>query len=444
MSAADTLSGASFELAPDAARSSSDRRSDASVRAGVLSRGGRKRRGSEPRAWKIPIAARFATIGRPDRSGLARLLAVVLAAHAPVGCGPDSEKLNPVAAHDSAAPGAQVETILELDHPPGNVTVSVDGRVFFTFHPAAEPEIHVAEVTGPAQYEPFPDERWQSDRWDGPSFVTPLSLRADSHGRLWILDHGDFGRERATLTAFDISTREVVHRFEFPPEMAGRGSMLNDFWVDSASGVVYVADTSPLAFDPALVVYDIGKGTARRLLEDHHSVRAERHHTIVQGRFLEMFGVPLRIAVDSIALSADRKTLYFGPLTGSTLYAIDTGALTDETLSDRDVRSRVHRHGPKPATDGIAADSRGNLFLTAIEHDAIWKMSPDGSLSVLARDPELLSWPDGVHLSATERTLYVSASELQHVLSGDLKQLADQRPFRILRIALDREPVSSQ
>jgi hypothetical protein len=32
--------------------------------------------------------------------------------------------------------------VAELDAPPGNIDVSHDGRVFFTFHPAAKPSVH--------------------------------------------------------------------------------------------------------------------------------------------------------------------------------------------------------------------------------------------------------------------------------------------------------------
>jgi sugar lactone lactonase YvrE len=118
------------------------------------------------------------------------------------------------------------------------------------------------------------------------------------------------------------------------------------------------------------------------------------------------------------------------------MYKIDTASLRDRYLDEATLESRVREHAPKPSTDGIAADSQGNLYLTAIEHDAVWVMRPDGSLQVLAQDPELLSWPDGVHLSPDERWLYVTASELQHVLGLDLDELPAQRPFRILRIPL--------
>lgn len=352
-------------------------------------------------------------------------------------CGLDEGKRNPVIADQKPlAPSWAIEVVVELEKPPGNVTVAPDGRVFFTFHPAAKPTIHVAEAFPGGGFEAFPDADWQHGREDGPYFVSPLSLRADRKGRLWVLDHGNFGAEPPSLTAFDIGSREMVHRVEFPKGIANWGSMLNDFGVDDEREIVYIADTSAYDFDPALIVYDIASQGATRLLEDDSSVKPEDHHMVVQDLYIEVFAIPLQVAVDSIALSADGSMLYYGPMTSSRMYRIDTESLRDATLHDTDLASRVQEHGSKPATDGITADSAGNLYLTAIEHDAVWVMRPDGSLQVLAQDPELLSWPDGVHLSPDEGWLYVTASELQHVLGADLDSLPTQRPFRILRIPL--------
>ena len=368
--------------------------------------------------------------------GTARLVALAVGLLA-AGCGLDDAKRNPVTADQKPlAPSGAIEVVIEIDTPPGNVTVAPDGRVFFTFHPAAKPALHVAEALPDGNFEVFPDDAWQEPREDGPYFVSPLSLRADRKGRLWVLDHGDFGKETPSLTAFDIATREMVHRVEFPKDIANWGSMLNDFWVDDEREIVHIADTSAYDFDPALIVYDIPSKGATRLLEDHPSVKPEDHHMVVQDRYIKVFGIPLQVAVDSIALSADGSTLYFGPMTGSRMYRIDTDSLHDVSLDKSDLASRVLEHGSKPSTDGIAADSKGNLYLTAIEHDAVWVMRPDGSSHVLAQDSELLSWPDGVHLSPDERWLYVTASELQHVLGADLDALPTQRPFRILRIPL--------
>ena len=380
--------------------------------------------------------------------GTTRLVALAIGLLA-AGCGLDEAKRNPVtAAQKPLAPSGAIEVVLELDTPPGNVTVAasqkplapsevtLEERVFFTFHPAAKPVIHVAEALPGGTFEAFPDAAWQRPRKDGPYFVSPLSLRADRKGRLWVLDHGNFGNETPSLTAFDIATREMVHRVEFPKDIANWGSMLNDFWVDDEREVAYIADTSAYDFDPALIVYDIASQGATRFLEDDVSVKPEDHHMVVQGLYIKVFGIPLQVAVDSIALSSDGSTLSYGPMTGSRMYRIDTESLRDASFDGLDLASRVEEHGLKPSTDGIAADSKGNLYLTAIEQDAVWLMRPDGSLQVLAQDPELLSWPDGVHLSPDERWLYVTASELQHVLGADLDALPTQRPFRILRIPL--------
>ncbi len=366
-----------------------------------------------------------------------RQLATLTVSLLVIGCGAHEDKRNPVMAGGTPlVPDSAVEVVVELDTPPGNVTVAPDGRVFFTFHPAAKPALHVAEALPDGSFKVFPDGAWQEPREDGPYFVSPLSLRADRKGRLWVLDHGDFGKETPSLTAFDIASRVMVHRVEFPKDIANWGSMLNDFWVDDEREIVYIADTSAYDFDPALIVYDIASQGATRFLEDHLSVKPEDHHMVVQDRYIKVFGIPLQVAADSIALSADGSMLYYGPMTGSRMYRIDTQSLRASGLGKAEVASRVQEHGPKPSTDGIAADSKGNLYLTAIEHDAVWVMRPDGSLQVLAQDPELLSWPDGVHLSPDERWLYVTASELQHVLGADLDALPTQRPFRILRIEL--------
>ena len=302
-----------------------------------------------------------------------------------VGCGFDPDKRNPTALAGQPLLGREaIETVIELDLPPGNVTVSRDERVFFTFHPAARPSIRVAEVTT-GGYEPYPDAEWQQTDAGHPHFVSPLSLRADGKGRLWVLDHGNYG-ESPSLTAFDIESRELVHRFEMPSEVAGWGSMVNDFWIDAEREVAYIADTSPFRFNPALIVYDIASGKARRLLEDHESVVAEDHHTVVQGRFLKAAGLPLKVAVDSIALSPDGETLVFGPMTGSRLFQVDAASLRDPRLTAEQLAARVTEVGAKPSTDGIAADSAGNIYLTAIEDDAIWFMNPASTLSLLARD----------------------------------------------------------
>ncbi|HBP21386.1 MAG TPA: hypothetical protein DEA08_26815, partial [Planctomycetes bacterium] len=229
-----------------------------------------------------------------------------------------------------------IEVVAELPAPPGNLALAADGRVFFTYHPEAGPDTpaRVAELSPDGSVRPFPNEAWQRPR-EGPHFVTPLGVRIDARQRLWVLDHGDYGDETPALYAFDLKTRALVHRFDFPSEVAGWGSMLNDLVVDAERGWVYMAEPGPYTFDPALIVYSIGRRRAWRVLEDTDPVSALDQHLVVQGRFMKVYGLPLQIAIDTIALSPDGETLYFGPLSGDQLYQLPTARLRALSSGDQ-------------------------------------------------------------------------------------------------------------
>src|SRR5262249_40771519 len=109
----------------------------------------------------------------------------------------------------------QVETVAQLELPPGNVAVSPDGRVFFTYLPQAKPAVQVAELVA-GKVMPFPDEGFQRRRPGGLGFDTVLSIRIDRQNRLWALDYGSHGTRHPYLFAFDLTTRELVHVFRFP------------------------------------------------------------------------------------------------------------------------------------------------------------------------------------------------------------------------------------
>ncbi|MGE0708929.1 MAG: L-dopachrome tautomerase-related protein [Planctomycetota bacterium] len=387
----------------------------------------------------------FASRTRP--AGGASLILLALAAS---GCvfGPDPAKRNPELV--GVAPllsASALEVVVELPSPPGNLAVGSNGRVYFSFHPEAPPQpAKVCELLADGSYRPFPDAGWQHEREGQPCFVTPLALRADRQGRLWVLDHGDYGDERPSLTAFDLETRAVVHRFEFPKSAARWGSMLNDFAVDEERGWVYIADTGPYTFDPALIVYDITKQVARRVLEDEECVQPADHHLVVQGRFMKAFGLPLQLGVDTIGLTADGETLFFAPLSGAKVYAVPTAALRDPALDEDALLAQVEVRGPKPATDGGIVDAHADFYLTAVEHDALAVLRSDGRLEKLVESKELLAWPDGLALSPDGQTLYASVSQLHHVIGQDPDELPRWRPYRIVSVRLPphQEPQDRQ
>jgi hypothetical protein len=183
-----------------------------------------------------------------------------------------------------------LQVVADLDLPPGNIAIPERGRVFFTFHPEASPPVQVAELVDGTPV-PFPGDELQPRGSDPRRFQSVLSLRIDRQGRLWTLDNAHHGVGQPRLLAFDPDAREVVHEYDFPREIAPLGSHLNDFQVSPDGQRIYIADASIVAMRPALVVYDVEAGRARRLLEGHVSVDAEPFVPVVQGREMLLFGV---------------------------------------------------------------------------------------------------------------------------------------------------------
>lgn len=324
-----------------------------------------------------------------------------------------------------------LETVAELPSPPGNIAVSSDGRVFFTFHPEAGPEVNVAEwVDGEAV--PYPDRAFQTGDGEPRHFRSVLSLRIDRQGRLWTLDAGHHGREPGRLLAFDLATGEVVHEYEFPREIAGLGSHLNDFQVSPGGDTVYIADASFFAKDPALIVYDVATKTARRALAGHHSVEADHYLPVVQGRAMELYGlVTVRPGVDSIALDDDGEWLYFAPVTDTHLHRVRTADLRDASLAPDVLAARVERFAEKTMSDGITMDSAGNVYLSDLEHSAIHRLDPRGGLQTLIEDPAL-RWPDGFSFGPNG-WLYVTCSALHQILGRPASAVPEHAPYHIYR-----------
>jgi hypothetical protein len=328
---------------------------------------------------------------------------------------------------------AAVEKVADLDYPPGNIAVSASGRVFFTLHPDGNPPVKVAELVD-GRPAPFPSEEFQHASDGTAAFDTILAVRIDLRDRLWVLDFARFGRGTPRLLAFDIASRELVHEYAFPSSIAGLGSMLNDFQIGAGGRYIYIAETSPVLQSPAIVVYDTLLRRSRRLLEGHPSVAAEPLLIHAGDRLMMLPGglLPLRIAVDSIALSRDGTWLHYGAVTGSRLYRVRTADLLDESLDAEALASRVEAFADKTLSDGLTTDDAGNVYLSDMEHSAVHRLDPAGKLETLVSDPRL-RWPDGFSFGP-DGWLYITCSALQDVLFRSADEVRAAAPYQIWRL----------
>lgn len=311
----------------------------------------------------------------------------------------------------------RVEIVATLPEPPGNIAVAPDGRVYFTYHPEAHPELHVLQLVN-GKPVPYPSLEWQKQ------FVAPLSVRIDNQNRLWVLDLGFHGMRQPRLIAFDLKSGAVVHQWDMPRAIAGFGSFVQDFQIDPAGRMIYLADLSILARRPALIVYDTQTRSARRVLENHPSVKDKPYRIVARGTPMEFLGglYKMHPALDSIALDRNGEWLYYGAMSNDTLYRVRTSDL-----------QRVEAFGPKPQTDGIAIDDAGNLYMTEVEHGTIAVLRPDRTLHTFVRDARF-RWPDGLSLHGD--WLYVTDSALAHVILRSRGTIRNHAPYFLYRVRI--------
>ncbi|MFU8896867.1 MAG: L-dopachrome tautomerase-related protein [Gammaproteobacteria bacterium] len=331
----------------------------------------------------------------------------------------------------AAAPAlseAQLLEVLAYPEPIGNVAVSATGRIFFTVHPEAR-------VDGPRllewrndRAEPYPSADAQTD-----ILATPLGVVVDRQNRLWVIDPGQHGFGRPRIIAVDLATDRIVHEHVFPRSIAPRGSFLQDLQVDRAGRMVFIADASFWRKSPAVIVYDSATRKSRRVLEKHHSTRAQDWIIETATREMRFFGglVPMKLGLDGIALDPTGQWLYYGAMTHDTLYRIPTSALLNDELSAHALGERIEAVGKKPLSDGLSADLAGNVYVTDVEHGAVLRMAPDGELRTIVRSPRI-RWADGLSYGPGG-WLYLSDSALPEVLLKRRGLIRDHGPYRVYR-----------
>jgi len=255
-----------------------------------------------------------------------------------------------------------------------------------------------------------------------------LGWEIDELNRAWFLDQGHIqgapcvdGAQK--IVCWDITRNELVESIPIPDEIASyEASFLNDLVVDNLNGFVYIAD-SGIFTDPlqgGLIVYNMKTKELRRVLHQHESTQD------LPGYWFQIAGKqvwkdrPMRTGADGIALSADRKTLYWCPLTARNLYCVDTALLQDYSTPDDEIAEAVVDLGDKGTnTDGMGADNRGNIYYTMLEGKGIGVYDPDQCTYSEFVSDERMIWVDGMTFD-NKGSLIFNSNRLHELFQGDL------------------------
>ena len=339
---------------------------------------------------------------------------------------------------------------------PTGVTVYEQGRIFVNFPDWGDERVtSVAEIDGET-LRPYPDEAW--NRFDGDPtkrFVSVQSVVADGTGVLWVLDTAapNFSEpvpDAAKLVAIDLKTDQVKRIYLFPDDVVLKTTYLNDVRVDyraGRKGCAYITDSS-VRGPGAIIVVDLDTGRSFRRLNGDRSTSADPAFVPkVEGRVMmnrspDGTVTPAAIAVDGIALSPDGKTLYYCPLSSRFLYAVSTGQLRDESLSDRELAKSVKNRGEKGASDGLAADANGVVYGGDYENNSIRAMMTDGTLKTIVHDPRIL-WPDTLSIGP-DGYLYFTANQIERQASYQYGRDCRQKPYSLFRTKIDAMPAPSR
>jgi sugar lactone lactonase YvrE len=275
---------------------------------------------------------------------------------------------------------------------------------------------------------PYPNKEWAFAYNNGKGFYGVLGINVSAEGILWMLDTS--GPDHAgRLVGWDTKNEQLHKVIYLAKPTITDTSFLNDLVIDNKHGYIYIADTAQ-GSQAAIISVNLETGAARRVLQDNSYTTAENIDIVIDGRAMEIGGQPARLGVNPITLEPNEDWLYFGSMSGTSVYRIATSAIINAGLSSKELEQKVQRYGTKPISDGIVVDGGGNVYVTDITNGAIGVVKPNGDYEILFKD-ERLVWPDGFSYGPDHK-IYVTVNELHRSPPLNNGEDASQGKFSVL------------
>ncbi|WP_173572906.1 L-dopachrome tautomerase-related protein [Acetobacter sicerae] len=358
----------------------------------------------------------------------------------------------PLAAHaadsveQSFVPSGNVHVLARFhDAQPSGIVHLVDGRFVLSFPTSAQthPGPVLAVWKGGSELQPFPDAAAQKE------LKSPLGMTVDALGRVWVIDEGVVAGQTEPQTPaiilIDPRTNSIIRRFALTSPVVLPDSHINDIRVDlthGKSGTAFISDTSQTTH-PALIVLDIASGQARRILAEDRSVSAAAGHVMeVDGKLFRYNPDHPQMpqgGVNGIGLSVDSSRLFWSPFSSRCLYSAPTAVLSDPVISEAGLSQAVRDEGEVGVVDGIFTAPDGSLYMADEERHGVIRRSPDGTLSLVAHDPRLIS-PDslasGEASNQPVNRLIMTVGQWARLPVFHDGHDMQQRPYLIVRIDL--------
>jgi Major royal jelly protein len=333
------------------------------------------------------------------------------------------------------------DVVAQVPKQPTGVTVTASGRIFVNFPRWIDyPWPSVGEIGKDGSITPYPNEEmnvWDEQPGDSARthFVCVHTLYTDAEDSLWIMDPASPGQKAvvqggAKLIKVNLEKNQVERTYSFDENVAPLKSYLNK--VRFANGYAFITDSAL----GAIVALNLTTGRARRLLEGHSSTRSDANTTLAIDGVSYAFNP---VHVDGIALHPTEPFIYYKALTGLTLYRIPVDALVDESLDPAALGKLVQTVAITEPCGGIEFDATGNLYITAVEEDAIKVLRPGSTrLEFFARATNF-TWPDTIAVSQAGDLIF-TASQLHLMPAHNGGVDKRKAPYNIFQLKLTQSP----
>jgi sugar lactone lactonase YvrE len=141
--------------------------------------------------------------------------------------------------------------------------------------------------------------------------------------------------------------------------------------------------------------------------------------------------VSLKGGVDGIAFDTNGEWLYYAAISQSGLYRVRVRDLIEPALPANQLAIRVERVSEKPLSDGLSADLDGNVYITDVEHGAVFMVDPEGQLTTLIQSPRI-RWADGLSFGP-DGWLYLADSAIPDQVLQTRDHVKNRGPYSVFR-----------
>lgn len=319
------------------------------------------------------------------------------------------------------------------------VAIAPDGRVFMVIQKQKGQDVpQIAEFVD-GQLRPYPDASWNG--WQPGSdashaFVHANSIRFGLDGTLWVVDFG----------SADTGIPTVPHGPKLVGINVATGQVVKTVYLDKATKPTSAVDDVRFNGDhayltdagwPGIIVVHMPEGSMYRVLNDQPSTTAQKP-LVAEGRQLQgKDGQPVFFHADQLEVSPDGATLYYQPCSGP-MSAIATQYIDDHGVSDAERTQHVRQFVNNGTAGGTAIDSKGNVYVSDTQHDAVLRVSPAGKVETLVQDPRLV-WVDAMWITADGR-LWMPAAQMDHTPNFNNGKTDVRYPMTVFTVNIGNGP----